>query len=119
MALLTREQILAVQDIGTEIVPVPEWGGEVKVRGLNAKERVEIASTAMDADGKIDNEHALEMLVKLPLLCMVDESGAQLFTADDVERMQSKSSEALNRVFEAVLRLSALTDEVQAALKKD
>ena len=32
MALLTREDILNYNDIKTEIVPVPEWGGEVKVK---------------------------------------------------------------------------------------
>ena len=36
MALLTREDILNYNDIKTEIVPVPEWGGEVKVKGLTA-----------------------------------------------------------------------------------
>ena len=39
MALLTREDILNYNDIKTEIVPVPEWGGEVKVKGLTAGER--------------------------------------------------------------------------------
>ena len=38
---LTRDQILAVSDIQTEEVHVPEWGGTVLVRGLTGAERDE------------------------------------------------------------------------------
>ena len=31
MALLTRDEILAADDIKTEDVEVPEWGGDVRV----------------------------------------------------------------------------------------
>jgi 2,4-dienoyl-CoA reductase-like NADH-dependent reductase (Old Yellow Enzyme family) len=39
--LLTEEDILAVDDIETEVVPVPEWGGSVRLRGLSLDEVLE------------------------------------------------------------------------------
>ena len=32
---LTREQILEADDLPTESLDVPEWGGEVLIRALN------------------------------------------------------------------------------------
>lgn len=37
--MLSREQILGCSDIPTEIVKVPEWGGEVMVKGLTGSQR--------------------------------------------------------------------------------
>ena len=39
MALLSKADILGCNDIPTELVEVPEWGGSVKVRGMTAGER--------------------------------------------------------------------------------
>ena len=36
---LTRNEILAVDDLQTQKVDVPEWGGSVYVRGLTGSER--------------------------------------------------------------------------------
>ena len=36
---LSREDILKAEDLPTEEVPVPEWGGSVLVRGLTGRER--------------------------------------------------------------------------------
>ena len=38
-ALLTKEQMLAADDIKSERVEVPEWGGDVMVRGLTGTQR--------------------------------------------------------------------------------
>lgn len=35
MTILTKQAILTAQDLKTEDVAVPEWGGEVRVRTLN------------------------------------------------------------------------------------
>jgi len=34
MAILTAEQLLAADDLPEETLPIPEWGGEVVLRGL-------------------------------------------------------------------------------------
>lgn len=47
--LLTEADIIAIDDIETEVVPVPEWGGSVKLRGLSLDE-VMAARQAGDGD---------------------------------------------------------------------
>ena len=37
--LLSKDQILSADDIQSQRVPVPEWGGEVMVRGLTGSQR--------------------------------------------------------------------------------
>ena len=39
MALLTKDQILAVADIEYRTVAVPEWGGEVRIRSMTGADR--------------------------------------------------------------------------------
>ena len=37
--MLDRNAILGADDLGREVVDVPEWAGSVQVRGLTAAER--------------------------------------------------------------------------------
>ena len=37
--MLTKEQILESDDLKTEVVDVPEWGGEVTIRIMSGTER--------------------------------------------------------------------------------
>ena len=39
MTILTRDQILQANDLVTETVEVPEWGGSVFVKSLTGVER--------------------------------------------------------------------------------
>ena len=39
MAILTKNAILSAEDFEYAIVPCPEWGGDVRVRGLTAADQ--------------------------------------------------------------------------------
>ena len=118
MPLLNRNQILNAHDLKTEDVPVPEWmaGGTVRVRGLSAAERVKIAQRSMNADGQVDNQQALDLLVLIPVLCCVDEAGQPLFGEQDIEALGQKDGAPLQRIMETALRLSQIDVD---DLKKD
>lgn len=117
---LSRDQILKVNDLKTEAVEVPEWGGTVLVRALTAKERLDLTREMTGADGKINRDATLDLQIRLPYLCMVDESGARLFESEaDLIALQSKSAAALERVFGVAQRLSALTKQAADEQKKD
>src|SRR5579859_632078 len=110
MALLTKTQILAADDLRRETVSVPEWGGEVLVRALSEAERQALL--------KDYDEEATDTRAKLCALAIVDESGAPLFTAADVEALSKKSAAALDAIFEAAKRLAGLAKgEIEAAKK--
>lgn len=104
---LTREQILGVDDRQYEDVPVPEWGGTVRVRGLQGNERDRWETSLLDKKNQIrENPRA-----KLVQLCIIDERGQLLFSREDIAALGRKSAAALSRVFDVAQRLSGLTDE--------
>jgi hypothetical protein len=103
MAILTREQILAVQDRKTETVPVPEWGGEVLVASMMGDARDKLEAQIASTDGPRRFER---MRAKMVSAAVVDESGNLLFSETDVPALGKKSALALQRVFNVAMRLS-------------
>ncbi len=119
MAFLSKEQILNANDIATEVVAVPEWGGEVRVRGLSAAERDRFEERIVKREGKHARVILTDVRAKLAALSMVDERGERLFNDGEVAVLTRKSAAALQRVFEVAQRLSGLTDEDVEELEKN
>jgi len=118
--MLTREQILECSDIPTEIVQVPEWGGEVLVKGLTGSQRdwLEMSIFA-EKKGNSSNANMRNFRAKLASLTVCDESGERLFTEKDIEALSAKSAVALQKVFNVAQRLSGLTAEDAEQLTKN
>lgn len=116
--MLTREAILASQDIKTERVEVPEWGGYVWVKGLSAHEReqFELAAT-FERDGQRQVSWG-QLQARLVAMTVVDEHGERLFSDADVAILATKSAQAIMRIFAVAQRLAALRaedlDEIRA-----
>ena len=108
---LNKAAILAANDLPTETVDVPEWGGDVTVRTMTGRERdefeAEILKRPKAADGSIADLRGLK--VHLVIRTVVDESGAPLFTDEDGEALNGKSAAALNRIADVAQRLNGLT----------
>ncbi|MGW4641804.1 hypothetical protein ACWEN6_25020 [Sphaerisporangium sp. NPDC004334] len=105
---LTRDQILAADDRVYEDVPVPQWGGTVRVRSLTGRERDKFEAGLLDKSGA---PRVLGARAKLAQLSMVDERGQLVFGEEDVRALSLKSAAALQQVFETAQRLSGLTDK--------
>jgi len=112
MGLLTREQILSADDVKTEIVPVPEWGGEVRVRGMTGLERDRFEAKAVDED--FENVRAAYAAATI-----IDEDGNNLFDAEDITELGDKSSSALQRVLLVAQRISGVTDRELESMEKN
>ena len=113
MALLSRDAILAVVDLPMELVSVPEWGGEVNVRGLDGKDRDAFEASLVMQNGEAVN--LANIRARLAALCIVDEAGERLFSDADMAALGRKSGAALDRVFSVAQRLSGMSD---AAVKE-
>lgn len=111
MALLSKDQILQADDRRYEVVPVPEWGGEVRLRSLTGSERDEYESGLVQQVGGKQTMNARNARAKLIALCAVDEQGLPLFSKADVIKLGSKNSAALQRVFDVACRMNGFTDE--------
>lgn len=109
MALLGRDQILSADDTQSQIVPVPEWGGEVKILGLSGEDVDKYeASVLRMRKGKPDV--ALQnATARLVAWCLVDENNSRMFTNEsDLKELGKKSGVALQRCFEVAAQLSGL-----------
>jgi hypothetical protein len=118
MALLTHDQILHADDRKSQIVAVPEWGGEVLVRGLSGRGRDEYfaAMTTVRAGRPVvDTANATARLVAG---CIVGEDGLPMFSEPEIADLGEKSGAALDRVFSVAQRLSGLSEEDMAELGK-
>jgi hypothetical protein len=115
MGTLTRETILAAQDLPVKTVAVPEWGGDVFVRSMTGAERDQYEQALMAArtpDGKVN---IANVRARLMAFCAVDENGKRLFEDADIEALGAKSAAALDRVFAAASELNGIgAKDVQA-----
>jgi hypothetical protein len=111
LRILGRDDILESEDLATETVPVPEWGGAVIVRALTGTERDAYESEIFSLRGQGGGvEYNLQNIrAKLSARTIVDTDGKRLFTDADIVKLGLKSAAALDRVFSAAQRLSRLT----------
>jgi hypothetical protein len=113
MTILTREAILSAQDLKTETVKVPEWGGEVIVSMMTAATR-DAWEMSLVGDGKTFNTS--NMSARLLAHCAIDEKGNRLFTDKDAEALGKRSARAMSRCVKVIQRLNGLTDaDIEAA----
>jgi hypothetical protein len=101
MSLLNRETILKAADIKSERVAVPEWGGEVIVRGLSALERDGYEQRCYETS-------YANIRGSLLVLALVDEAGHRLFSPEDLAAISAKSAAPLDRLFDVARRLSGI-----------
>lgn len=100
---LTKKQILLSQDFKLKEIEVPEWGGSVFLKTLNARELLAYE----DATEKVGPSLYLTF-------SLVDETGKPLFSAKDVAELNEKDGYVLMRLFHeslALNKMDAASDE--------
>lgn len=116
--ILSVDAILNASDLPEEVVPVPEWGGAVKVRGFTKAKQGELIKQAttkvMEAGkpvDKLDNE-------KLQLLMFVHGVIEPSFTPEHAGALAQKSAGAIDKVIKRVMVLSGWNPEAVKAAEK-
>jgi len=109
--MLTREEILQAQDIEYDVVEVPEWGGEVRVRAMTAAERDAFEASILRQTKSGVQVEMVNLRARLCAMTIVDEDGKRIFSDSDVAELGKKSAAALQRVFDAAMRLSKFGNE--------
>lgn len=113
MTLLKFDEVMAKQDLPTKDVPVPEWGGSVRIRHWTLAERAEMLRRNETSEEK---ENVGAWLVAS---LTVDEQGNPWCPADRVIELQKKNPKAIDTIAAAILELNAVTkDTIDAAEKK-
>lgn len=111
--MLTADAIRAADDLAYETLDVPEWGGEVRVRGLTAAERdlydreiIKIDKQGNTSVGRLENLRAL-----LVVRCLVDDKGERMFRDGDARMLGEKSSAVIGRIYDVAARLSGMREQ--------
>jgi hypothetical protein len=118
---LGRDEILDVDDIKVEIVPVPEWGERVAVRlkVLSAAERDAFEASTVTTKGGRQKPNLANLRARLVARCMVDEHGKRVFESGDVARLGQKSSAALDRLFAKCQEINGFSEKDIEELTED
>ncbi len=119
MNLLSKTAILTANDLQTEDVEVPEWGGAVRVRSFTGRERDAFESSMVRGDGKDRKVDLTNMRARLVGLTVIDETGQRLFTDEEVDLLGAKSGAALDRVFAVAQKLNGLSGADVEELSKN
>ena len=96
---LSKASILSAEDFQYALVACPEWGGDIRVRGLSAAEQSIIQKKANEK--KTD-----DLAVTLCIMACVDDNGERIFEASDKDALKTKSYSVLERLSKKILELS-------------
>lgn len=112
---LSKEQILAADDMGLLKLSVPEWGGDVYIRVMTVGER-----DAYENEWQRKRDTGVDdFRTKFLVRCLVDEKGNRLFDNNDVIRLSQKSARVMNRVWLAAMEHNNLSDQSIEELAKN
>lgn len=125
LALLSKDAILAAEDLATEVVPVPEWGGAVTVRSMTGVDRdaFESSINRIEKDPSTGQDKQVRDLdnfrARLCAATMVNANGKLLFpNPEDVVKLGKKNSKALDRVMKVAQRLNGIgAEDVEQLVK--
>ncbi len=109
--ILGRDEIFSASDLRIEKVYVPEWSGDVYVRGMTGAERDQYEALIW-IGGRFSNK---DMHAKLLTFTVCDEAGNLVFHPGDeeeVKKLTSKSAASLHRLYIIAQRLSGMHLEI-------
>lgn len=112
-----RAHISNVVDIREQLVDIPEWGVQVLVRGLTAKERAKIVKASASPGVASDIERLYPDMVIAS--CYHPTEKVLIFKPSDREMLNGKLSGVMERLAIICVKLSALDKESQEQLRKN
>lgn len=112
--LLSRDAILAADDVLYEYMDIPEWGGRIRVRSLSGRDRdaYDAEAYALSQASPNDPSAALrDYRSRRVARAIVDEDGKRVFSKADVDALSSKNASVIDRIDDVVTRLSGMDTE--------
>jgi hypothetical protein len=113
---LSKSDILAYNDLPVEVVKVPEWGANasVTIRSFSVSDGDTFGRMLRDGEVSGFTENLRE---RVAAFSIIDETTGELMFTDDVADITAlgkKSPKALNRVFDAAMKLNALKSDEES-----
>jgi hypothetical protein len=118
--LLTREAIREVaDDIETVLVPCPEWGGDILIRGLTGAEWSNFENSIVHYKGDKTVRNNKNLSARLIVLAAVDDKGQRLFAEDDASWLAKRSGKVLRRLADVASSLAGVSKDDMETLKEN
>jgi len=108
---MLRDKIISANDNKVQQVTVPEWDCDLFLRCWTGSERATFQDWFSDAKSKAD------LYGQVLVLSIADEHGKRIFTHGDIEALQAKNGQVLERLTVAALRLNGITSDAVADAK--
>lgn len=113
LPLLGRAEIDQVSDILHEDVPVPEWGGKVRIRGMSGTQRSFINATFVASKGQsveVRIEALKTMRERVVAQCLIDAKGNRLYGDKEFSKLGEKNDVVIQRLFDKAQELSGISE---------
>ena len=110
MKTLTKSDIFAADDLPTENVDIPEWGGVLTVRTLTGTERDEFENAVAKAT-RGERMDLRGLKVRLVQLTVLNGDGGLMFNEAELSKLNNKSASVIDRIFQVSQRLNGLAAE--------
>ena len=106
MKKLTREDILNSNDLATQELEVPAWGGTITIQAVSLETRNKIYSASTNSVGKMDSE-------KVTILSFVNGVIDPKFDAKDFDALKVRNAKAMDFVVTSILKLSGIEGDTK------
>lgn len=114
MARLNLEALKKVDDAQYDIVDIPEWGGEIKLKTISLEDQLEFGKLLQESNG--DEYNYVFYLLKAS--CLNDEDKPMFTSIEDVALLKNMATAPVMKLFKAALALNDISDkEVEAVAK--
>ena len=113
---LSRDDILSKKGGKITELAVPEWGGTVLLRVMTSRERDSFESATLDKSG---TARMVNIRARLAALSICDTAGARLFNDAEIGLLGDLPAPAMDRIFDAAMRLNRITKDDVDELEKN
>lgn len=113
MNTLTRDQLLSPRKLPRATIDLPDLGGAVIVRGLTAAERDAYEASMVQmrkGRGALNEESMRTARARIVQMGAINEDGSPLFAPADIAQIGNLPAAAVERLFDAIRRLSGMSD---------
>lgn len=110
-----RDAIKAKCDLKESTIRIDEWETDLLVRELSIGERGKIMDLHISEDATNEDKVIATVIAGTYNF----ETGEKLFTAEDADWMVNKSSDALDKLYKAILKLSGVDVDAQGGEKSE
>lgn len=118
--LLGKNEIFAAQDRRYAVIPIEEWGGDVRLRSLTGAERDEFEASNTETKNGQSKPKFENFRARMCAMCIVDADGARLFTSRaDIAMLGGKAVSALQKIFNKCQEMNGMSNEDVEELTED